>query len=96
MDAGVRVLNEMIYECQRNLEGIEHARLDLGGAGVGEGERDGWSGLTGSIALLVGKTTLLVRLPSPSIASSPEWVTLSHVVLQQESISIEHPNVFSQ
>jgi len=29
LDAGVRVLNELIYECQRSLEGIEHARLDL-------------------------------------------------------------------
>ena len=29
LDAGVRVLNEIIYECQRSLEGIEHARLDL-------------------------------------------------------------------
>jgi hypothetical protein len=46
LDAGVRVLNELIYECQRSLEGIEHARLDLdarerararvvGGANVG-------------------------------------------------------------
>ena len=29
LDAGERVLNEMIYECERSLEGIEHARLDL-------------------------------------------------------------------
>ena len=29
LDAGERVLNEMIYECQRSLEGIGHARLDL-------------------------------------------------------------------
>jgi hypothetical protein len=29
LDAGVRVLNELIFECQRSLEGIEHARLDL-------------------------------------------------------------------
>ena len=29
LDTGVRVLNELIYECQRSLEGIEHARLDL-------------------------------------------------------------------
>lgn len=29
LDAGTRVLNEVIYECQRSLEGIEHARLDL-------------------------------------------------------------------
>ncbi len=29
LDAGARVLNEIIYECQRSLEGIEHARLDL-------------------------------------------------------------------
>jgi hypothetical protein len=29
LDAGTRVLNELIYECQRGLEGIEHARLDL-------------------------------------------------------------------
>jgi hypothetical protein len=29
LDAGERVLNEVIYECQRSLEGIEHARLDL-------------------------------------------------------------------
>jgi hypothetical protein len=25
LDAGVRVLNELIYECQRSLEGIKHA-----------------------------------------------------------------------
>ena len=29
LDAGVRVLNELIFECQRSVEGIEHARLDL-------------------------------------------------------------------
>jgi hypothetical protein len=29
LDAGVRVLNELIYECQQSLEGIEHAKLDL-------------------------------------------------------------------
>jgi hypothetical protein len=29
LDAGARVLNEVIFECQRSLEGIEHARLDL-------------------------------------------------------------------
>jgi hypothetical protein len=29
LDAGERVLNEMIYECQRSVEGIGHARLDL-------------------------------------------------------------------
>ncbi|MBM4012866.1 MAG: hypothetical protein FJ275_01790 [Planctomycetes bacterium] len=29
LDAGERVLNEIIYECQRSLEGIQHARLDL-------------------------------------------------------------------
>ena len=29
LDTGVKVLNELIYECQRSLEGIEHARLDL-------------------------------------------------------------------
>ena len=28
MDAGVRVLNELIFEYQRSLEGIKHARLD--------------------------------------------------------------------
>lgn len=26
---GERVLNELIYECQRSLEGIEHAKRDL-------------------------------------------------------------------
>ena len=29
LDAGERVLKELIYECERSLEGIEHARLDL-------------------------------------------------------------------
>jgi hypothetical protein len=24
-----RILNDLIYECQRSLEGIEHARLEL-------------------------------------------------------------------
>jgi hypothetical protein len=35
LDAGVRVLNELIYECQRSLEGIEHAMLDLDARGMG-------------------------------------------------------------
>ena len=26
---GERILNELIYECQRSLEGIEHAKLEL-------------------------------------------------------------------
>jgi hypothetical protein len=29
LDAGVRVLNELIFECQRSLEGSEHAKPDL-------------------------------------------------------------------
>jgi hypothetical protein len=29
LDAGKRVLNELIYECQRSLEAIGHAELDL-------------------------------------------------------------------
>lgn len=29
LDAGVRVLDEVIYACQRSLEGIEHVKLDL-------------------------------------------------------------------
>jgi hypothetical protein len=29
LNAGVRVLNEIIYECQQSLAGIGHARLDL-------------------------------------------------------------------
>ena len=29
LDAVVRVLNELIFECHSSLEGIEHARLDL-------------------------------------------------------------------
>ena len=37
LDAGVRVLNELIYECQRSLEGIEHARLDLDARGWAKG-----------------------------------------------------------
>ena len=38
LDAGVRVLNELIYECQRSLEGIEHARLDLEARGWARGQ----------------------------------------------------------
>jgi hypothetical protein len=38
LDAGVRVLNEMIHECQRSLEGIEHARLDLEARGWARGQ----------------------------------------------------------
>ena len=30
LDAGERVLNEMIYECQKSLEAIEDAKADLG------------------------------------------------------------------
>jgi len=26
---GERILNDLIYECQRSLEGIEHAKLEL-------------------------------------------------------------------
>ena len=29
LDAGERVLRELIYECQKSLEAIEHARLEL-------------------------------------------------------------------
>lgn len=29
LDAGERVLNELIYECQKSLEAIGHAKLDL-------------------------------------------------------------------
>jgi hypothetical protein len=38
LDAGVRVLNELIYEYQRSLEGIEHARLDLDARGWAKGQ----------------------------------------------------------
>ena len=38
LDAGVAVLNELIYECQRSLEGIEHARLDLEARGWARGQ----------------------------------------------------------
>ena len=38
LDAGVRVLNELIFECQRSLEGIEHARLDLEARGWARGQ----------------------------------------------------------
>ena len=37
LDAGVGVLNELIYECQRSLEGIEHAKLDLDAKGWARG-----------------------------------------------------------
>ena len=33
LDLGVRVLNELIFKCQRSLEGIEHAKLDLDARG---------------------------------------------------------------
>jgi hypothetical protein len=38
----VRVLNELIFECHRSLEGIEHARLDLEARGwaTGQGLRE--------------------------------------------------------
>ena len=29
LDAGERILKDLIYECERSLEGIEHAKLDL-------------------------------------------------------------------
>jgi len=38
LDAGVRALNELIYECQRSLEGIEHVRLDLEARGWTRGQ----------------------------------------------------------
>ena len=38
LDAGERVLNELIYECQRSLEGIENARLDLDARGWARGQ----------------------------------------------------------
>ncbi len=37
LDAGERVLNEMIYECQKSLEAIGHARLDLEARGWARG-----------------------------------------------------------
>ena len=38
MDAGVRVLNELIFECQRSIEGIEQARLELEGRSWARGQ----------------------------------------------------------
>ena len=38
LDAGERVLNEIIYECQRSLEAIEHARLELEARGWARGQ----------------------------------------------------------
>jgi hypothetical protein len=38
LDTGVKVLNELIYECQRSLEGIEHAKLDLDARGWARGQ----------------------------------------------------------
>ena len=38
LDAGVRVLNELIFECQRSLEGIEDAKLDLEARGWTKGQ----------------------------------------------------------
>ena len=35
--AGEHVPNEIIFECQRSLEGIEHARLDLDARGWARG-----------------------------------------------------------
>ena len=29
LDAGERILKDLIYECERSLEGIEHTKLDL-------------------------------------------------------------------
>ena len=29
LEAGERILKDLIYECQRSLEAIEHAKLDL-------------------------------------------------------------------
>ena len=29
LDAGERILKDLIYECERSLQGIEHAKLDL-------------------------------------------------------------------
>jgi len=37
LDAGVSVLNEVIHECHRSLEGIEHAKLDLYARGWARG-----------------------------------------------------------
>jgi len=34
---GERILNDLVYECQRSLEGIEHARLDLEARGWARG-----------------------------------------------------------
>jgi hypothetical protein len=44
LDAGVRVLNELIFECQRRLEGIEHARLDLEARGWAKARGMGGTG----------------------------------------------------
>jgi len=43
---GERILNDLVYECQRSLEGIEHARLDL--------EARGWARGMGLRERLVG------------------------------------------
>ena len=38
LDAGKRVLNELIFECQRSLEAIGHAELDLDARGWARGQ----------------------------------------------------------
>jgi hypothetical protein len=37
LDAGLRGLNELIFECQQSLEGIEHPKLDLDARGWARG-----------------------------------------------------------
>jgi hypothetical protein len=38
LDAGKRVLNGLIFECQQSFEGIEHARLELEGRSCARGQ----------------------------------------------------------
>jgi len=41
LDAGARVFNEMISQCQRSPEGIEQRKAGHGAAGVGQAEGNG-------------------------------------------------------
>ena len=63
LDAGVRVLNELIFECQRRFEGIEHARLDLEARSWARGQ-----GLRERLEAVFGTGSPLV---SPALACRP-------------------------
>ena len=73
LDAGVRVLNELIFECQQSHEGIEHAKLDLEARGraSGHGLREGVGEMIACFGFLRPSLPPLSRPPTEARSCRP-------------------------